>query len=86
MDRLDQKVDCPGTQSDVSIWKDLVFVSVDSARGARFSWKSFVRIGAGSPFGVQSGCVMRMLWRPSFIKIEQVPVLNGSSSAKVSHP
>jgi hypothetical protein len=24
---------CPGTQSDVSIWKDLAFVSVDSARG-----------------------------------------------------
>jgi hypothetical protein len=25
--------DCAGTQSDVSIWKDLAFVSVDSARG-----------------------------------------------------
>src|SRR3954452_25407193 len=26
--------DCPGAQADVSIWKDLVIVSVDSARGA----------------------------------------------------
>jgi hypothetical protein len=26
--------DCPGTQADVSIWRDLVVVSVDSARGA----------------------------------------------------
>jgi hypothetical protein len=26
--------DCPGPQNDVSVWKDLVIVSVDSARGA----------------------------------------------------
>jgi hypothetical protein len=27
--------ECPGTQSDVSIWRDLVIVSVDSPRGAK---------------------------------------------------
>ncbi|MEA2272212.1 MAG: hypothetical protein QOI98_920 [Solirubrobacteraceae bacterium] len=26
------KLDCPGSQADVSVWKDLVFMSVDSAR------------------------------------------------------
>src|SRR4051794_13545041 len=31
---LEGAFDCPGPQNDVSIWKDLVIVSVDSARGA----------------------------------------------------
>jgi hypothetical protein len=32
--RLTGVFDCPGTQADVSIWKQLVIVSVDSPRGA----------------------------------------------------
>jgi hypothetical protein len=31
--RLLGTLNCPGTQSDVSIWRDLVFVSVDAPRG-----------------------------------------------------
>ena len=31
--RLEGSFDCPGPQGDVSVWRDLVIVSVDSARG-----------------------------------------------------
>src|SRR3954451_22996109 len=35
--RLKGGIDCPGTQADVSIWHDLVILSVDSPRGATSS-------------------------------------------------